>query len=79
MDVQLRQDIVEQERRKLAVLKRIAIDPKFNEETHERAAMYAVALEGYIASMILLTQQQAIFEDAFAWDRPEDENTLAFH
>lgn len=67
MDVKLRKDIVDQERRKLLVLKRIATDPKFDEDVHERAAMYAVALEGYIASMVLLTHQQAIFEDSFQW------------
>lgn len=71
MDMKLRAKVVKEERRKLAVIKRIAIDPKFNEETRERAAMYAVALQSYINAIVVLTEFQSVFEDAFQWDHDE--------
>ena len=67
MDMKLRENVIEQERRRLAVIQRIAIDSKFDEDVRERAAIYAVALDLYIGSIVLLTQHQAIFEDAFTW------------
>ena len=72
MDLHLREKVVQQERRRLAVVKRIAIDPKHDVELQERAAMYAVALQSYINSIVLLTEMQAIFEDAMRWDSPPD-------
>lgn len=67
MDIELRQSIIEQERHKLEVVKRISVDPQFDDEMHERAAMYATAIQLYINAIVILTEKQSIFEDAFTW------------
>ncbi len=70
MDYQMREDVVAQERHRLAVVRRIATDPRFDDDARERAAMYAVTIQSYINAVILLTEKQAIFEDAMQWDNP---------
>ena len=65
MDIELRQSVVEQERQKIDWLQRCAVDPRFTETTRARAAKYALALQGYVALIVLMTERQSDFEESF--------------